>query len=65
MTFCKVSWPGNPPRNPPVISIKSPQLIEDYRERIKQKVGANNLNEVIQIMMTKGCSGVERKRAMG
>jgi DNA-binding CsgD family transcriptional regulator len=44
---------------------KKRQLIEDYRERIKQKVGANNLNEVIQIMMTKGCSGVERKRAMG
>jgi diguanylate cyclase (GGDEF)-like protein len=44
---------------------KSPQLIEDYRERIKQKIGANNLNEVIQIMMTKGCSGVERQRKVG
>jgi len=44
---------------------KKPQLIEDYRERIKQKIGAKNLNEVIQIIMTKGCSGVERQRQAG
>jgi DNA-binding CsgD family transcriptional regulator len=44
---------------------KRPQVIEDYRERIRQKVGANSLNEVIQIMMTKGCSGVTRRRASG
>ena len=44
---------------------KRPERIEDYRERIKQKVGANSLNEVIQIMMTKGCSGFERQRATG
>jgi diguanylate cyclase (GGDEF)-like protein len=44
---------------------RKPQLVEHYRERIKQKIGASNLNEVIQIMMTKGCSAVERKRAMG
>ncbi len=36
---------------------KRPQLIDDYRERIKQKIGAASLNEVIQIMMTTGCSG--------
>ena len=41
---------------------KRPQVIEDYRERIKRKIGAKNLNEVIQIMMTKGCSAVERQR---
>ncbi len=41
------------------------RLIEDYRERIKQKIGANNLNEVIQIMMTRGCSGVTRRQARG
>jgi DNA-binding CsgD family transcriptional regulator len=35
---------------------KSSQLIEDYRERIKQKIGATSVNEVIQILMTKGCS---------
>ena len=35
---------------------KRPQLIEDYRERIKQKIGAKNLNEVVQIIMTKGLS---------
>ena len=44
---------------------KSPQLIEGYRERIRQKVGAKNLNEVIQIIMTKGCSGVQRQRKAG
>ena len=44
---------------------KRPQLIEEYRERIKQKIGANNLNEVIQIMMTKGCSGLTRQRKAG
>jgi EAL domain-containing protein (putative c-di-GMP-specific phosphodiesterase class I)/DNA-binding CsgD family transcriptional regulator len=44
---------------------RKPQLVEHYRERIKQKIGASNLNEVIQIMMTKGCSAVERQRAMG
>jgi len=44
---------------------KRPQVIEDYRERIKQKIGAKNLNEVIQIMMTKGCSAVERQRKVG
>jgi len=35
---------------------KSPQLIEDYRERVKLRIGANSMNEVIQIMMTIGCS---------
>ena len=44
---------------------KKPQVIEHYRERIKQKIGASNLNEVIQIMMTKGCSAVERQRKVG
>jgi len=44
---------------------KRPQVIEDYRERIKQKIGAKNLNEVIQIMMTKGCSTVEPQRKAG
>ena len=44
---------------------KTPQVIEDYRERIKRKIGAKNLNEVIQIMMTKGCSAVERQRKVG
>ena len=44
---------------------KKPQLVEHYRERIKQKIGASNLNEVIQIMMTKGCSAVERQRKVG
>ena len=42
---------------------KSPQLIEDYRERIKQKIGANSVSEVIQIMMTKGCSSSRPKSA--
>ena len=37
---------------------KSPRLVEDYRERIKRKIGANDLNEVIQVMMTRGCDGV-------
>jgi DNA-binding CsgD family transcriptional regulator len=40
---------------------KRPQLIEDYRERIKQKIGANSLDEVIQIMMTKSCSSFARQ----
>ena len=44
---------------------KKPQVIEHYRERIRQKIGAKNLNEVIQIMMTKGCSAVERQRKVG
>ena len=44
---------------------KKAQLVEHYRERIKQKIGASNLNEVIQIMMTKGCSAVERQRKVG
>ncbi len=42
---------------------KRPQVTEDYRERIKQKIGASNLNKVIQIMMT--CSAVERQRKVG
>jgi DNA-binding CsgD family transcriptional regulator len=44
---------------------KRPQVIEDYRERIRQKIGAKNVNEVIQIMMTKGCSAVEPQRKAG
>jgi DNA-binding CsgD family transcriptional regulator len=44
---------------------KKPRLVEHYRERIKQKIGAKNLNEVIQIMMTRGCSAVERQRKVG
>ena len=43
---------------------KSSQLIEDYRERIKQKVGASSLNEVIQTMMTEGCSPSRPKPAL-
>ena len=32
------------------------QLIEDYRARIMKKIGANDINDAIKIMMTKGCS---------
>jgi len=42
---------------------KSPQLIEDCRERIERKIGANGVSEVIQIMMTKGCSPSRPKPA--
>ena len=42
---------------------KSPQLIEGYRERIERKIGANSVSEVIQIMMTKGCSSSRPKSA--
>ena len=42
---------------------KSPQLIEDCRERIERKIGANSVSEVIQIMMTKGCSSSHPKSA--
>ncbi len=33
-----------------------PALIEDYRESIKQKIGANGTSEIIRTMMTTGCS---------
>src|SRR5208282_2258189 len=42
---------------------KSPQLIDDYRERIERKIGANSVSEVIQIMMTIGCSPSRPKSA--
>ena len=43
---------------------KSPQLVEDYRERVGRKIGANSVSEVIQIMMTKGCSPSRPKSAL-
>jgi hypothetical protein len=35
-----------------------------YRERTERKIGVNSLNEVIQIMMTKGCSPSHPKSAL-
>jgi hypothetical protein len=43
---------------------KSPQLIGDCRERVERKIGANGASEVIQIMMTKGCSSSRPKPAL-
>ena len=33
-----------------------PAFIEDYRERIKQKIGANDTSAIIRTLMTTGCS---------